>query len=153
MTEKELRKLNRTELLELLILQSKEMGKLQLQLKDAQLEIEDLQEKLDDKHLQLQKVGSIAEAAISVNGVFEAAQKAADQYLDSVKDMTKRQKEYCNYMRQRTLEKCKEQEDRTEEYCKALVLETRQQLSDYKAQIVEGKAIDPKKLEEIICDK
>ena len=29
--------------------------------------------------------GSIAEAALRLNGIFEAAQKAADQYLESVK--------------------------------------------------------------------
>ena len=33
----------------------------------------------------MSKAGSIAEAAISVNGVFEAAQAAADQYLASIR--------------------------------------------------------------------
>lgn len=36
----------------------------------------------------LRPPGSIAEAAIQVNGVFEAAQAAADQYLASVKAAT-----------------------------------------------------------------
>ena len=35
--------------------------------------------------LRLEQVGSIAEAALSLNRVFEAAQAAADQYLESVK--------------------------------------------------------------------
>ena len=38
-----------------------------------------------DRTLRLEQVGSIAEAALSLNRVFEAAQAAADQYLESVK--------------------------------------------------------------------
>ena len=37
--------------------------------------------------LLLSEAGSIAEAALRLNGVFEAAQAAADQYLDSVRAM------------------------------------------------------------------
>jgi hypothetical protein len=33
----------------------------------------------------LDKAGSIAEAALQLNDVFELAQKAADQYLENVK--------------------------------------------------------------------
>ena len=40
---------------------------------------------LKEKQLRLEKIGSIAEASIVVNGVFEAAQAAADQYVLNVK--------------------------------------------------------------------
>ena len=45
----------------------------------------DLHRQLADRTLRLEQVGSIAEAALSLNRVFEAAQAAADQYLESVK--------------------------------------------------------------------
>ena len=41
----------------------------------------------ESRRIELERAGSIAKAALSLNGVFEAAQKAADQYLYSVKMM------------------------------------------------------------------
>ena len=78
MTDKELRKLKRVELLEMLIEQSKENEELKRQLKEAE-------EKLESREIMLRQSGSIAEAALKLNGVFEAAQKAAEQYLENVK--------------------------------------------------------------------
>ena len=40
---------------------------------------------LQDRQLRLANAGSIAEAALSLNGVFDAAQAAADQYLQAVR--------------------------------------------------------------------
>ena len=44
-----------------------------------------LRENAEDKQLLLDKVGSIAEASLLVNGVFTCAQAAADQYVLNVK--------------------------------------------------------------------
>lgn len=88
MTEKELRKLNRAELLELLLELSRENEALQAQLKQTEAA-------LSDRRLQMEEAGSIAEAALRLNGIFEAAQKAADQYLSSVSERTARQEEIC----------------------------------------------------------
>lgn len=76
---KELKRMNRSELLELLINQIEENEKLNSQL-------EECRENLEKKELSLQNVGSMAEAALRLNGVFEAADAAVKQYLDSVKD-------------------------------------------------------------------
>jgi len=73
LTEKELRKLNRYQLLELLIIQTARADKLQKKLEDAEAEI-------NDKSIRLTALGSIAEASLQLGGVFEAAQKAADIY-------------------------------------------------------------------------
>ncbi len=78
MTDKELKKLNKAELLELLSIQSAENERLKRQL-------EEVQEKLQERTIRIERAGSIAEAALRVNEVFEAAQKAADQYLYNVK--------------------------------------------------------------------
>ena len=78
MTEKELRKLNRYQLLELLIIQTEKAKKLQEKLDAAE-------KQLNNRDIQLTALGSIAEASLQLNGVFEAAQNAADQYLASAK--------------------------------------------------------------------
>ena len=78
MTDKELRKLKRIEILELLLEQSRENERLRA-------EIEEMKKKLEDREIAIKESGSIAEAALKLNGIFEAAQKAADQYLENLK--------------------------------------------------------------------
>lgn len=77
MTDKELKRLSRRELVDIIY---------ELQKKDAEREneIERLQAALAQKELAVSEAGSIAEAALKVNGVFEAAQAAANQYLISL---------------------------------------------------------------------
>lgn len=78
MTEKELKKLNRYQLLELLLAQTERADSLEQK-------VEQLQAQLDERELRFARLGSIAEASVCVCGVFEAAQKAADLYLESAK--------------------------------------------------------------------
>ncbi len=81
MTDKDLRRLSRAELLDILYEQQKRY-------EDSLAENQALRQQLEDRTLRIASAGSIAEAAIQVNGVFEAAQAAADQYLTSVKAAT-----------------------------------------------------------------
>ena len=78
MTDKELRHLSRAELIDIIYELQKQSDE-----KDAQMQ--EMQTALDERTLRISNAGSIAEAAVSINGVFEAAQAAADQYLASVK--------------------------------------------------------------------
>ena len=119
MTDKELQKLGRRELLQLLLDQAKETDRVSKLLKETEEQLnqmeegyERLRERLDRKDVRihelqdqinelqgsvqnekekriadLSEVGSIAEAALRLNGVFEAAQRAANQYLQSVKEL------------------------------------------------------------------
>lgn len=80
MTDKELRRLSRRELLEMLLAETKENQRLRTQLEQAQAE-------LDSRRILLEQSGSMAEAALRLNGVFEAADRAAQQYLDSIRAM------------------------------------------------------------------
>ena len=80
MTDKELKRLSRSELLQMLISQIEANELLRKRL-------EQMQAKLDERRIILDRAGSIAEAALQLNGVFEAAQAAAQQYLDSVHAM------------------------------------------------------------------
>lgn len=81
MTDKDLRRLSRAELLDILYEQQKRY-------EDSLAENQALRQQLEDRTLRIASAGSIAEAAMQVNGVFEAAQAAADQYLASVKAAT-----------------------------------------------------------------
>ena len=77
MTSKELKRLSRRELLEMLIEQMKENQQLRSRLEQAEAELE-------NRELVSLRAGSMAEAAMRLNGVFEAADKAARQYLENV---------------------------------------------------------------------
>lgn len=78
MTEKDLKKLNRYQLLELLIIQTERADKLQLKL-------EETEKQLNEKELKMTSLGSIAEASLQLGGVFQAAQAAADLYIEAAK--------------------------------------------------------------------
>lgn len=56
---------------------------------------------LEEKTIVLKESGSIADAALALNGVFEAAQRAADQYLHSVKAACANQEVQIQKTRQR----------------------------------------------------
>lgn len=112
MTDKELQKLGRRELLQMLLEQAKEAERLGALLKESEekyRELEDNYERLrgrldkkdaqihnlratlqterEKREMDMENVGSIAEAALRLNGVFEAAQRAANQYLQSVREL------------------------------------------------------------------
>ncbi len=69
--------MSRTELIEIIYALQQEEQKLQQ-------ENDDLKSQLEDKRIRMEKAGSIAEASLSLNRIFEDAQSAADQYLLSL---------------------------------------------------------------------
>ena len=78
MTEKELLKLRRSELLEIMLAQSQEIDNLRQQLEEANA-------KLADREIRLSESGSIAEASLRLTHIVEEAQKAVDLYVDNMK--------------------------------------------------------------------
>ncbi len=78
MKGKELKYLSRKELIEVLY----EMKKREIALTK---ELEETKAKLEDKELKFKNAGNLAEAAMAMSGIFESAQKAADEYLALVK--------------------------------------------------------------------
>ena len=83
MTDKELRRLSRGELLEMLIAQTEENRQLKIRLERAETQ-------LRDRRIAVEKAGSLAEAALQLNRVFEDADKAAQQYLENVRLMSEK---------------------------------------------------------------
>ena len=78
MADRDLRRLSRQELIEIIYaLKEKEEA--------LSKENEDLRAALSDRKIAISKAGSIAEAALTLNDIFAQAQAAADVYLSSVR--------------------------------------------------------------------
>lgn len=101
MTEKELKRLSRAELLELLLLQTRETERLQGKLKQ-------MEEVVAKRQLKVQEAGDLAHAVLAVNGVMETAQRAAGQYLENIKEMQNQTRQQCEEI----LEKAKAEAER-----------------------------------------
>jgi hypothetical protein len=86
MTDQKLKKLNRKELLELMLEQQREIDRLKDQLSAAE-------DKLAQREICMQQSGTMAEAALKLNQVFQQADAAAQQYLASVQNLEKQQQE------------------------------------------------------------
>ena len=88
MVSKELKKMSRRELMDIIY----QMKKNERQM---QKEIASLQEALQDKRLRLSVAGSVAEAAASITNVFSAAQMTADLYLQEISCMKEETEKEC----------------------------------------------------------
>lgn len=113
MTEKELQRLKRVDLLELLIAQTRESDRLKEDLAKAQAQLE-------ERSLIFKESGSIAEAAIRINHVFKTTQAAADQYLDSVRNQGIRQQQRWKQMEKEAQARTEALLAQTEEKCRAM---------------------------------
>lgn len=119
MNNKELRKLNRKELLEIILEQMKRIEGLELELRKAKSE-------LNSKKINIEESGSIAEAVIKLSGIFETAQKTADHYVSNVKENSRKleikmQKDY-EKQKEKMLKKvekeCQDKKRQADEYFK-----------------------------------
>lgn len=117
MTDQQLRKLSRKDLLQLLLEQEKQRVALEQ-------ELEKVKKQLEEKNLCIENAGSIAEAALQLNGVFEAAQAAAQQYEENVKERCRAQEEETNKKIERTVQRVREwvrsTEAETRKKCEAM---------------------------------
>lgn len=113
MTEKELRRLSRADLLEMLIDQSVELETVKKKLAAAE-------EALASRAIEINSAGSIAEAALRLNGVFEAAQAACDQYVQNINLLNERSEMVCRRMEQESREKADRLLEETRRKCQAM---------------------------------
>ena len=117
MTDKEVRKLSRAELLEMLIDQSTELEACKKKLAAAEAA-------LADQKIAIDKAGSIAEASLLLNGVFEAAQAACQQYTLNVRERSERQEVLCGDQETESRVKADEILAEAERKCAAMERET-----------------------------
>ena len=78
MKDKKLMHMKRADLIEIIY---------QLQKSEEALksEIADLKSQIENHRINIENSGSVAEAALKLSGIFEAAQNAADLYLEEIK--------------------------------------------------------------------
>ena len=69
MNDKELRKISRKELLELMLAQAK-------RIEELEKELEKTQKSLESKKILIKESGNLAEAQLRLSGIFELAQKS-----------------------------------------------------------------------------
>lgn len=123
MTDQELKKLSRKDLLELLIKQGQDFQELEHK-------YEQLEEKLKSREITLEKAGSIAEASLQLNGIFEAAQEACQQYTDNIILLNQRQETICRQLEQESREKAEKLLQEAEEQSLNLKRKTETECAD-----------------------
>ena len=125
MTDKEVRRLRKKTLIEMLLNLTQENETLVE-------EIGGLRKQLKDKEIHLENAGTIAEAAFEMNGVLRAAQNAAQQYLDNLKALSERKERSfqaeCEALEAATRARCEQMEKETEERCRLRVQETEREI-------------------------
>ena len=131
MTDKELRKMSRGELLEMLVEQSRENDKLRAT-------VEQMQQQLSDRQLRIDQAGSIAEASLQLNQVFEAAQQAAEQYLENIRSLSGRQEQVCQQIKEDSTQQAKLLLAETKRNCQALEAETAEKCARMKKEAEES---------------
>ena len=124
LTDEELRKLKRGDLLELLVAQSRETEELREKLQTAEQE-------LASRRIRLNEAGSIANAALDLNGVFAAAQAAADQYLESIRLQSQDTESHCAQLVAEAQEKADRLLAETETKCADMVAQAEAETREF----------------------
>lgn len=88
MISKELKRLSRRELVDIIY-------QLKKNEQEMQEEIESLKNELQDKRIRVSTAGSIADAAVSITNVFSTAQMTADVYLREISAMKEDAEKEC----------------------------------------------------------
>ncbi len=119
---KELKKMSRKELLEILLEQTK-------RIEELENKIEKLTEKLESKKIIFKNAGSLADASLQLSGIFNVAQEAAEIYLNNIKELNekgeKELEEKTNKMLKDTERKCKRREKEANEFIHNVELEVK----------------------------
>lgn len=97
-TEKDIKKLSRTELVDVIYQLKKSEQKLEEQ-------VQTLQAALDEKNLRMENVGSVAEASLALTDIFANAQTAADAYLEEIRTRRAAVEEECSRLSAEAQEK------------------------------------------------
>lgn len=132
MTTKELKRLTRAELLELLLAQTRESERLKERLEEAEAQ-------LADRRIRLEKAGDLASAVLAINGVIDAAQAAAQQYLDNIAAISRDTKVSCNNMTAETMVECDRMRDEARAECERMLSEAKTEAANIRRKAREGR--------------
>lgn len=135
MTDQDLKKLKRADLLELLIAEATENEALRARLAETE-------EKLRSREIAINEAGSLAEASLKLSGVIQAAQEAAGLYLENIEKLSRRQEAVCSRLEEESLRRaeamiadakarCQAMEAETNAKCEALLSSARRSSEAY----------------------
>lgn len=93
----------------MLIAQTEENSQLKIRLEQAEAQ-------LRDRRIEIDKAGSLAEAALSLNGVFQAAEAAAQQYLENIERISGQQDAICRDMKEQAKQEAAQIRQEAEAY-------------------------------------
>lgn len=141
MTDRELRKLNRAELIEMLLYEKRRVDELESLLDDANA-------RLNERRVRIAEAGTLADACLKLNGVFEAAQAACSQYEENLRAMaadedsfirekrkaaerecseiTAAARKECEDLRSQTARECEEMKEKTVRECRLVIAKAKQ---------------------------
>ena len=115
MINKELKKLSRRELVDIIY-------KLKMNEQKMQEEIASLEEALEEKRVKMSNAGSIVDVAVAVTDIFTKAQSTADFYLREIE-----------YMKEETEKECKKKLEETDKKLEKALAEGEERLASLKA--------------------
>ena len=117
MTDQELRKLSRADLLEMLVDLNEELNRVKQQLEAAE-------EKLNSRQIMIDKAGAIAESALQLIASFETPGTDAVQSADNLRQFTERQEEICRKIEWECREKARLRLEEVERKCMQMEADT-----------------------------
>jgi len=125
MTEKEMKKLSRVDLLEMLVDQSTELQTLRQKLKETE-------EALEKKETSAPPsvILNVTEPAPELNGFIDLAKVAYDQYINQLNSIFEKQVELCAQMEDESIERIEERWRKTVNSCNDLENETKIKCSE-----------------------
>lgn len=148
-----LKNFGRKELLELMLEIRHENEHIVKQAQDISDQNRILLEQLKDKKIKINKAGTLAEATFLLNGVYESANVAAQQYLDNLQDLYNREKmqfeqkeadaskqaqqmlddaaQQCERLIKSTQERCQAMENEARTTCEAMKLSAKAEAESY----------------------
>lgn len=133
MNDKKIRRISKKELLEILLDQAKKIEKLEK-------ELEKTQKKLNSKRILIEESGTLAEASLKLNNIFETAQQSADQYLFNIK-------EKCKKMENDTKKACQLEKENMLKEVEVLCEQKYKEADEYLASISKKDKVLNKKVE------
>lgn len=155
--KKELKKLSRKELLEILLEQTK-------RIEDLERNLSEKEKQLESKKISLNETGTLADAALKLSDIFKNADEAIAIYKlnveESVKKEEKKFKKECKEIKEKlisdteakllkkaetTAKKCEKKEKETEEKCQKREQEAEKRLKEIETQIKKLEKKLPKK--------
>ena len=128
MPDRELRHMRRTELVEIILALKQSEDRLRAE--NAALSAQ-----LQERQIHIENAGSIAQAALELNKVFEAAQAAADEYVASVLAANKNTDAAASALRAQAEAEAQQilARAQTEADCKAMLARTQQEIQQRRA--------------------